>query len=331
MKILAIETSCDETAVAVVSAKKVLSNCVYSQIKHHKKYGGVVPEVASRLHAESIHLMIKEALGKAGCSFNELEAIAVTQGPGLEGALLIGITVAKTLGKVLSIPVIPVNHLHGHIYSAFLGDSLPAFPFICLIVSGGHTHLYHVTGPFESICIGKTMDDAVGEAFDKVSRYLGLGYPGGPLIEKAAKEGDKTAYHFPRAVKHQEFAFSFSGLKTAVIQKINSQTERSEAFVSDIAASFQYAACDILSYKALLACETYQSNTLVVCGGVSANQFLREIIQEDGQKKSIKDIFPPFAYCTDNAAMIGIAAAYKLENPSYSPPLRFEVKASLPL
>ena len=310
--ILAIETSCDETAIAILKHDfTIVSNVVYSQIKKHKEFGGVVPEYASRMHAEKIHFLIQKAIDDAKLSFSDLDAIAVTYGPGLEGALLVGLACAKAMAMALTIPLIPVNHLHGHIYAPFIGDKKPELPMICLIVSGGHTQLVLVREHYQFELIGQTRDDAAGEAFDKVARFLGLSYPGGPQVEKQALDGNPKAYDFPRAMKHQGFEFSFSGLKTAVIQTIKAQKE--EVSIPDVCASFQAAVIDILLFKSIKACHEYGVTQLSVSGGVSANKTMANQFREACKKENIDLFIPEFIYCTDNAAMIGAAALFLLD------------------
>ncbi len=304
MKILAIETSCDETAVAVVeNGATVLTSLVASQIATHQKHGGVVPELASRMHTEKLHGLLDRALKETGLSFNDIDACAVTQGPGLEGSLLVGIAAAKTLSHLLEIPLINVNHLHGHIYANFLSNP-PVFPFICLIVSGGHTQLIHAKGHMDFELLGETRDDAAGEAFDKVARSLNLGYPGGPAIEKAAQTGNEKAFKFPKAMLNSPYEFSFSGLKTAVIQTLRKLEQPWP--VADLAASFQKAVVDVLTKKAYDACRHLGIKTLVLSGGVAANTALRNACQALPVDLHI----PESIYCTDNAAMIGAAAYY---------------------
>lgn len=314
--ILAIESSCDDTSVAVVkNGSDVASNHVSSQTRTHKKYGGVVPEMASRMHTECIHHLLDHALNDAHITLNEIDAVAVTQGPGLEGALLIGQSVAKTLAHLLQKPLIPVNHLHGHIFATTLADSPPTYPFICLIVSGGHTQLVHVHSPNDIRLISQTRDDAVGEAFDKVARCLDLGYPGGPIIEKLAMNGNPHAFCFPKAMINDGLEFSFSGLKTAVKQEINRLKKESNTIpINDICASFQHTVITILCAKSQRACQEYGCQTLAVSGGVSANSALINGLHEMGETHQIAIISPPFHYCTDNAAMIGVAAQHMLND-----------------
>ena len=322
MNILAIETSCDETGIAILTEKNgkplIIANQLTSQIKYHTKHGGVVPEIASRMHTEVIHSLIEKALTEASLTFQDLTHIAVTHEPGLEGALLIGRTTAKTLATVLNLPLIRINHLHGHLYAHFLTETPPTFPLICLIASGGHTQLIHAKDHFDFIIVGQTRDDAAGEAFDKIARHLGLGYPGGPKVEVLAKTGNPKAYHFPRPMKHDGLDFSFSGLKTAVIQATQSLLPLFEkegaggSYLLDICASFQQAVIDTLVRKSLLACEQYHCETLLIAGGVTANKALTAAFEKSCEEHSIKFYAPPLSLCTDNAAMIAAAAYFRL-------------------
>jgi len=307
LKILAIESSCDETSVAIVqNGRNILFHEIASQIKMHQYYGGVVPELASRLHTEALPILLEKA--KKICPFSSLSAIAVTQGPGLEGSLLIGLTAACVLSESLNKPLIGVSHLQGHIYAHFLSDSVPSFPYLALTISGGHTQLVYVKdhGKFE--ILGETRDDAVGEVFDKVARLLQLGYPGGPHIEKLAKQGNPKAFVFPQALKHDAYSFSFSGLKTAVMRTL---TDFPESNSADIAASFQHAVIEILIYKTHRALKEKQCTTLLLCGGVAANRSLSEafVSRLDANVRTLDPIL-----CTDNAAMIGAAAYYLYQN-----------------
>ena len=313
--ILAVETSCDETAAAVVrNGRQVLSNEVASQIKIHAKYGGVVPEIASRHHTEIIDTIIRAALEDAGLGYQDIDAVAVTHGPGLVGALLTGVSTAKALAYALGRPIVGVHHIEGHIAANYIAYPELTPPFLCLAVSGGHTHLIHVKGYREFALIGRTRDDAAGEAFDKVARVLGLGYPGGPAIDRAAREGDGAYMDFPRVnIEGAPYDFSFSGLKTAVINHIHGIRQRGEDLpVADIAASFQQAVVDVLADKSLDACGETGIDTLVLAGGVSANTALRERLVSDARTKGVRVCVPPIEYCTDNAAMIGCAGYYRL-------------------
>lgn len=311
MILLAIETSCDDTSIAIVrDGRHILSNLISSQVTKHARYGGVVPELASRMHTESIHFLIDKALRDAALSWNDIDGIAVTYGPGLEGALLVGLTVAKTLSSLLNKPLYPVNHMHGHVCAHFLSESPPSFPFISLIASGGHTQLVKVTSPMSFECLGETRDDAAGEAFDKVARLLGLGYPGGPLIEKRAIHGSPSAFAFPRAMIHKGMEFSFSGLKTAVLHTVKS-IEKAPLPIDDICASFQQCVIDILWKKSLRACEENFITQLVLCGGVTANQALQQAFTQHATQSNIDCFTLSPILCTDNAAMIAAAAHYQ--------------------
>jgi N6-L-threonylcarbamoyladenine synthase len=312
MIILAIETSCDDTSVAILKGgNKILSNLVSSQIKVHSKYGGVVPEIASRMHAEKIHFLLDKALEEADLKLKDIDAFAVTYGPGLEGALLIGLSTAKTLAYLLKKPLIAVNHLHGHIFANFINNEL-LNSFICLIVSGGHTQLLLVKDLFEIEILGQTRDDAAGEAFDKIARYLGLGYPGGPIIEELSLAGSDKAFNFPRAMLKQGYEFSFSGLKTAVIQQIHKlKAQNQEINIPNICASFQRAVIDILVFKAIKACKEHNISNLVLSGGVIANSALREAFQKETDKNGLELCLPEIKFCTDNAAMIGVAGYFQ--------------------
>lgn len=315
MKILGIETSCDETAAALVEdGKNILADIVASQVSIHSKYGGVVPELASRKHVETILPVIEEALSISGQSLNDIEGIAVTQGPGLVGSLLTGIAVAKSLGYVLHIPFAGVNHIYGHIEAIFLSPNFPQnFPFIALVISGGHTLLFRVEDHNHMILLGRTRDDAAGEAFDKVAKFLGLGYPGGVIIDRLAKQGDPQAINFPRPLLDVDsFDFSFSGLKTSVLQYVrNLKNELSPAQIWAIAASFQEAVVDTLLTKTIRAAKTHKLNQVVVVGGVACNSRLREKILQESQEADISVFLPPPRLCTDNAAMVA-AAGYHL-------------------
>jgi N6-L-threonylcarbamoyladenine synthase len=318
MNLLAIETSCDETSAAVVKdGSEVLSNVISSQIEFHKKYGGIVPEVAARKHIEVISPVIKEALDQAKCKIKDIEAVAVTYGPGLVGSLIVGLGAAKAIAWSLSVPLIGVNHLEGHIYANFLvpgaQSPAPAFPFICLLVSGGHTMIIKVSGHGQYETLGRTRDDAAGEAFDKVARFLGLGYPGGPVIDQLAKEGDPKAVKFTRPMP-DGCDFSFSGIKTGVV---NLKTRDPRLETRDIAASFQQAVVDVLVEKTVRAAQAHGCRTVTLAGGVSANSQLRTQLLARCRAAGLAAHLPPFEYCTDNAAMIGCAAHYKLLNSSF--------------
>lgn len=312
-RILAIESSCDETAAAVVEdGRRILSNVVASQVDLHAQYGGVFPEVASRKHIEVIYPVIEQALSQAYLGLDDLDAIAVTQGPGLVGSLLVGMNAAKGLALGRNKPLIGINHIEGHIYSLWLTEDAPQieFPLLTLVVSGGHTELYLMTDHGRYQHLGGTLDDAAGEAFDKVGRLLGLPFPGGPAIDKAARAGNPTAFKFPRAVMDDGFNFSFSGLKTAVLR----QTKRYQPDkmpVADLAASFQEAVVDVLVTKTVSAAEQYGVTAVHLAGGVSANSGLRAAMKAE---LSIPVRYPPPILCTDNAAMIAAAAHWHFVN-----------------
>lgn len=309
---LAIETSCDETSAAVLkNGREILSNIVSTQIELHKKFGGVVPEVASRKHIENIDMVVQESLDKANVCFNDIDHIAVTYGPGLVGALLVGLSTAKALAYTLGKPLVGVNHIEGHISANYIEDKKLEPPFICLIVSGGHTHLVEVKDYGSYEILGKTRDDASGEAFDKIARALNLGYPGGPIIDKLSKIGNKNAIEFPRAYINDGYDFSFSGLKSSVLNYINSKKMKDEEIVvEDVAASFQEAVVEVLANKAIKAALEKGYDKVVLAGGVAANSGLREKLQELGSNKNIAIKYPPIDLCTDNAAMIGCAGYY---------------------
>jgi N6-L-threonylcarbamoyladenine synthase len=306
-RILAIETSCDETAAAVVeSGTRILSNVIASQTDLHAQYGGVFPEVASRKHIEVIHAVVEQAMGQAYLGYEDLDCIAVTKGPGLVGSLLVGVNVAKGLALARNKPLLGVNHIEGHIYSIWLTEAAPEirFPLLTLVVSGGHTELYLMRDHLDYEHLGGTIDDAAGEAFDKVGRLLGLPFPGGPAIDRAAREGQPTAFQFPRALRDGSYDFSFSGLKTAVLR----ETERYDAGrlpVANLAASFQAAVVDVLVEKTARAAEAYDVTAVHLVGGVSANSALRAAMVE---RLDIAVRYPPLVLCTDNAAMIAAAA-----------------------
>lgn len=312
--ILAIESSCDETAASVVkNGRKVLSNVIYSQIALHTEYGGVVPEIASRKHIEKINQVIEQALEDAGMQLSDLTAIAVTYGPGLVGALLVGVSAAKAISFATGLPLIGVHHIEGHISANYIENKDLEPPFLCLVVSGGHSHLVVVKDYGEYEIIGRTRDDAAGEAFDKVARAIGLGYPGGPKIDRVAKEGNPNAIHFPRAkVGDAEYDFSFSGLKSAVLNYLNScQMKGEEICVPDVAASFQKAVVDVLVEHSMDAVKRYGYSRFAIAGGVASNSALRAAFEEACKARKIEFYHPSPVYCTDNAAMIGAAAYYE--------------------
>lgn len=313
MLMLGIESSCDETAAAVVKdGRKVLSNIISSQVDIHTLYGGVVPEIASRQHIERVNYVIEEALSKACVTLSEVDAISVTYGPGLVGALLVGVNVAKAAAYAAKKPLIGVHHIKGHIAANYIEHSNLEPPFLCLVVSGGHTHLVQVEGYNKFNVIGRTHDDAAGEAFDKVARAIGLGYPGGPKIDKLAKEGNPHAIEFPRAkIDGHELDFSFSGLKSAVLNYLNvCEMKHIEVNKADVAASFQQAVIDILLSRTLRAAKNSKDNRIAVAGGVAANSALRTAMQESCNKNSIELYYPSPIYCTDNAAMIAVQGYY---------------------
>ena len=312
--ILAIESSCDETAAAVVrNGRDVLSNVIFSQIDLHTVYGGVVPEIASRKHIEKINQVIEEALKKAEVTLDDITAIAVTYGPGLVGALLVGVSAAKAISFATGKPLIGVHHIEGHISANFIENKELEPPFVCLVVSGGHSHLVIVKDYGEYEIVGRTRDDAAGEAFDKVARAIGLGYPGGPKIDKVSKEGNPDAIHFPRAkVDENEYDFSFSGLKSAVLNYLNScQMKGEEICQADVAASFQKAVIEVLVGHAMHAVDEYGYKKFAIAGGVASNSSLRAAFEKECEKKDVEFYHPSPVYCTDNAAMIGTAAYYE--------------------
>lgn len=312
--ILAIESSCDETAAAVVkNGRTVLSNVISSQIALHTLYGGVVPEIASRKHIEKINQVIEEALTQAEMTLEQMDAIAVTYGPGLVGALLVGVAEAKAISYAAKKPLIGVHHIEGHISANYIENPDLEPPFLCLVVSGGHTHLVRVSDYGKYQILGQTRDDAAGEAFDKVARAIGLGYPGGPKIEKLAKEGDPEAIHFPRAkVADNCYDFSFSGVKSAVLNYINGCKMKQEPIATaDVAASFQYAVTQVLIDHAMAAVDEFGLDKFAIAGGVASNGTLREGMRKACEKKGIAFYHPSPIFCTDNAAMIGAAGYYE--------------------
>lgn len=303
MLVLGIETSCDETAASVVEdGKKILSNVISSSLVQHKRFGGVVPEIATRHHVENLDKVISRSLKNAGISIEDLNAIAVTEGPGLVGALLTGISCAKAMAGSLKIPLIAIDHIKAHIYSALLGKNLEEFPFIGLVISGGHTRLCLVRDFDEVQILGDTLDDAIGEAYDKVAKILGLGYPGGPIIDRLAKKGNPNAIKFTCKPVNNSLDFSFSGIKTAVLYYTRGRQPLGK--VEDIAASFQEAALGVIVKNSLRALMDYGISTLVIGGGVSANSRLREKVKRESMFGNFKAIFPEKGLCTDNAAMV---------------------------
>ena len=314
--VLAIESSCDETAAAVIRNKReVLSNVISSQIDLHKLYGGVVPEIASRKHIEKINQVIEEALEQAEVTLDDLDCIGVTYGPGLVGALLVGVAEAKAISFATKKPLVGVHHIEGHVSANYIENLDLEPPFMCLIVSGGHTHIVMVNDYGEYQIIGRTRDDAAGEAFDKVARAIGLGYPGGPKIDKLAKEGNKNAITFPRAhIDGADFDFSFSGVKSAVLNHINGCKMKGIEFNrADIAASFQNAVIDVLVQRTVSAAKEYSMKKVAIAGGVASNSSLRSAMEEACKKNGMKLYYPSPILCTDNAAMIGVAASYEYE------------------
>ena len=318
--ILGIETSCDETAAAVVAEGGfVLSNVIYSQIDIHRSFGGVVPEIAARNHVGKIDYVVQKALEDAGVTLNEISAVAVTYGPGLVGALLVGVNFAKGLAFAADLPLIAVNHLEGHIASAYLENADFKPPFVAMIVSGGHSHLVHVRDYGDYRVLGRTQDDAAGEAFDKVARVLGLPYPGGVEVDKLSKQGNPTAIAFPRAKLENSLNFSFSGLKSAVINHLNTAKMKGKDInPADIAASFQEAVVDVLAKNAMEACKITGCDQLAVVGGVACNSRLREALTNLCNENNIKLHTPKPIYCTDNAAMIAAAAHHNLQAKNFA-------------
>jgi N6-L-threonylcarbamoyladenine synthase len=333
MIVLGIESSCDETAAAVVrDGHQILSSVVSSQVDFHSKYGGVVPEIASRKHIEAVVPVVEEALERAELTIDGIEGIAVTKGPGLVGSLLIGVSFAKALAYVTGLPLIGVNHLEGHLTSIFLEKPDMTFPFVGLVVSGGHTNLYYVKGRGDYTFVGQTRDDAAGEAFDKVAKLLGLGYPGGVVIDRMAREGSATAIDFPRALMAKDsLDFSFSGIKTAVLHYVKRHEEEiSSERIKDIVASFQEAVVDVLVTKVFQAARKYGVEAVVIAGGVAANTRLREKMTLASEQEKVSVFIPSPALCTDNAAMIAVVGDYYLEKGITSP-LTLNASSRLPL
>ncbi len=319
--LLAIESSCDETAAAVLSnGRTVLSNVISSQIPIHERYGGVVPEIASRNHVLNLPGVIDKALSEAGCSFDDLCAIAVTYGPGLVGALLTGVSAAKAIATARNLPLVGVNHIHGHIAANYIAHPELEPPFVCLVASGGHSHIVYVKDYTEFEILGRTRDDAAGEAFDKIARVLGLGYPGGPKLEKLAEEGNSEAISFPRVTFGDGcYDFSFSGVKTAVINYIHREEQRgAEINKADLAASFQRAVVEALTEHTVAAAKAKGCKTITLAGGVSANGALRESFDKAAGEEGFSLYYPPLVLCTDNAAMIGCAGYYLYEKQIFA-------------
>jgi N6-L-threonylcarbamoyladenine synthase len=320
MLVLSIDTSCDETAAAVVrDGRTILANVVSSQIKDHAEFGGVVPEIASRKHLEAMPLVIVDALAEAGVTIADIEGIAVTRGPGLVGALLVGISTAKAMAYARKIPLVGVNHIEGHLFASFL-ESPVEFPFLALVVSGGHSHLYRVDGVGQYRTLGQTIDDASGEAYDKVAKILGLPYPGGVVIDRLAASGDPSAVRLPRPLMHDgTYNFSFSGLKTAVLTHVNKQGGRlQETALNDLCASFQAAVSDVLTTKTMAAAEAAGLSRIVVSGGVACNSGLRKRMSVESAARGFHLHIPSQPLCTDNAAMIAVPGDYYLAQGLHS-------------
>ena len=336
MRVLAIETSCDDTGAAVLlDGRKILSNVVSSQVSIHQKYGGVVPELASRRHIESIVPIVTEALETAKLTLGEIDGIAVTQGPGLVGSLLVGLSFAKSLSFAMGLPLVGVNHVEAHLSAIFLEEKPPRFPFIGLVVSGGHTSLFRVDGFGKFKRLGQTRDDAAGEAFDKVAKLLGLGYPGGPIIDELSRTGNPKAIRFPRpSLGKNSFDFSFSGLKTAVVNYVKAHPETpqsySEELIRNIVASFQEAVVDVLVKKTLQAAQHERLKKVVLSGGVAANRLLRERMVEEARDQKVRVYIPSPAFCTDNAAMVGVVG-YEYLKRGIRAPLSLNAFSNLPL
>ena len=320
--ILGIETSCDETGVALYDSREgLLADALHSQVDLHARYGGVVPELASRDHVRRLLPLVDDVLARSGRRIDDIDLIAFTQGPGLGGALLVGASVAAGIGLALDKPVVGIHHLEGHLLSPLLAERRPRFPFVALLVSGGHTQLMRVDGVGAYRLLGETQDDAAGEAFDKTATLLGLGYPGGPALARLAEGGDARRFHFPRPMASSgDLDFSFSGLKTAALLCIRSLGELNEQARADVAASFEAAIVDVLAQKCMLALEREGLDRLVVAGGVGANAKLRERLEREATARGAEVFFPPLRLCTDNGAMIAFAAALKLADPSVRAP-----------
>lgn len=319
--ILAIETSCDETSAAIVrGGRDILSNVISSQINIHQQYGGVVPEIASRKHLESITHVVRQAFQQANCTFADIDGVAVTYGPGLVGALLVGLSFGKAASYALKVPLLGINHLEGHLYAGFLEEPQAQFPLICLVVSGGHTSIIFMPDHGEFQVLGETRDDAAGEVLDKVARAMGLGYPGGPKIEELASGGDPLKFDFPRAwLEENSLDFSYSGLKSALLNFLHNAEQKGETLPKeDIAASFQEAVIEVLVEKTLSACIGKGVDTVMMTGGVAANKRLRSRMFTRLSGEGIRLIVPPPELCTDNAAMIGCAAYFKMRRGGYS-------------
>ena len=333
MKILAIESSCDETAAAVVEdGRKIISNIIATQVEEHKLYGGVVPEIASRRHCESIVGVVDEALEKAQMTAADLDAIAVTYAPGLIGALLVGVNFAKGLAFASGKPLIPVHHIKGHIAANYIAHPELEPPYICLVASGGHSQIMRVESYTKFVTIGRTMDDAAGEAFDKAARAMGFPYPGGMHIDNASKRGDRTKYKLPRPKTAEKYDFSFSGLKTNVINLVHNAEQKGEMLdIDSLAASFQYTVADILTSKFVAAANEYGYKTAALAGGVAANSGLRSLLEERCAASGIKLYIPPISLCGDNAAMIGSQAFYEYTEGGVTADGSLNAVASMPL
>lgn len=314
--ILAFETSCDDTSVSIVkNGRNVVSGVISSQIAIHNEFGGVVPEVASRKHIENICLVLDEAMKQAGLEYADIDAVASTYGPGLVGALLVGLNAAKSVSLSLGVPFVGVNHMEAHVCANYISSAELEPPFLCLVVSGGHTQIVAVDDYKTYRILGRTLDDAAGEAFDKISRELGLGYPGGPYIQKAAEAGNPKAIAFPHAkLKTSELDFSFSGLKTAVLNYIHNNANHN---INDVAASFQYTAVSDLVSKTMIAAKKYNYKKIALAGGVAANKLLRDMLRFQTQRHKMELFVPKLEYCTDNASMVACAAYYKLRSGRY--------------
>lgn len=331
MIILSIESSCDETSAAVTDGRKVLSNIVSTQIEEHKIYGGVVPEIASRRHIENISAVVREAVKKAGITYNDIEAVAVTFAPGLIGALLVGVNFAKGLSFALGVPLIPVHHLRSHIAANYITNPTLKPPFLCLTVSGGNTILTNVEDYTKFVPIGGTTDDAAGECLDKAARCLGLDYPGGVNLDKIATVADESKYRLPFPKTEKQFDFSFSGLKTAVVNLVHNAEQKGEKIdVPVLAATVRKRVCDILIEKTMLAAESFNADKIVIAGGVSANSELRARFSDECKKRKLEVCFPELKYCGDNAAMVGVQAGYEFKSGNTAD-LNLNALATLPI
>lgn len=333
MKVLGIETSCDETGIAIYDTEAgLLAHQLYSQVKMHAEFGGVVPELASRDHIRKIIPLIERCLDEAKCSREDLEGIAYTAGPGLIGALLVGASVGKSIAYSLGIPALGVHHMEGHLLAPMLEESKPEFPFVALLVSGGHTMLVNVTGIGQYELLGESLDDAAGEAFDKTAKILGLGYPGGPKLAALATKGDATRFHFPRPMTNRPgLDFSFSGLKTFALNTVTEHSPLSETDRADIAAAFQEAVVDTMVIKCRRAIEQTGSKRLVIAGGVSANLRLREQLKAFGAKAGVEVFYPALEFCTDNGAMIAFAGALRLQAGQLDDELGLQLRPRWPI